>query len=252
MRHFLVSAAPVCAVAFLAGCATPPPEPPPPPPIYMTSGASSAEITANVVGTAANEGDRPMLDAFVLAVRNEMQSRGYWLDADDPDVLVELGVSSEEIDRSVKNVTLVGSFSIKATMPVRHNLTIGSETFKVQSEQSLGEEAARADLVRLAMPRAKRWIGSNAGPMDTGLAATIVHIVGGDLDPSEDSRVLADFVRAAHDTDGTLQVRELQRDADARSYKYRVVYAKGKFPPPVGFLGRVLAAHPELPLTPVP
>ncbi len=192
-----------------------------------------------------------MLDSFMAAVRNELQARGYWLEADAPEVLVELGVSSEEIDRSGKNVTLGGVFSLKATVPVRRGITLGAETFKVQSEQSLGEEAAQADLVRIAMPRAHRWIGGDALPADTALDAAIIHIKGAELDPSEDRRVLAGFIQAVQGTDGTLLIKEISRDDQVRSYKFRIVYVKGKFPPK-RFLETVLTAHPELQLTLIP
>ena len=236
------------AAAFLAGCATPPPAPPPP--VYMTSRAAFSDLTANVVGTAATEADAPMLEAFALAVRNEMQVRGYRLDAEEPDVLVDLKASEKVLDRSGRNVTLAGSFSAVATLPARRNIEIASEKFSVQSEQSLGEDAARADLVRIAMPRVHRWVGANVLPADTGMSALNVQIVGGELDPSEDPRVVAAFVQAAGDTDGTLRVRELSSDSEARLYKFRIVYATGKFPPG-GYLSAVLASHPELPLTPV-
>lgn len=249
MKTFIRTAPVLAAAAFLVGCATPPP-PPPPPPVYMTSQTAFSDLTANVVGTAATEDDAPMLDAFVLAVRNEMQVRGYRLDAEEPDLLVELAVSEKVLDRSVRNVTLSGSFSAVATLPARRNLVVASDKFSVQSEQCLGEDAARADLVRIAMPRVRRWVGSNVLPADTGMTAMDVRIVGGELDPSEDSRVLAAFVQAAGGTDGTLRVRELSRDAEARRYKFRIVYATGKFPPG-GYLSSVLAAHPELPFTPV-
>lgn len=239
------------AIALSAGCATPPPPPPPPPPpVYMTTSALGTELTANVVGTAATEDDRPMLDAFVLAVRNEMQVRGYRLDAEEPEVIVELKASERVLDRSGRNVTLEGTFSAAATMPARRNLKIAADTFAVQSEQSLGEDAARADLVRIAMPRVHRWVGTNVLPADTGMTAVNVQLVGGELDPSEDPRVVAAFVQAAIDTDGTLRVRELSRDAEARRYKFRIVHVTGKFPPG-GYLSAILASHPELPLTPL-
>ena len=238
----------LAAIAVIAaGCATPPP----PPPVYMTVRSSASELSANVVGTAKTEASRPMLDAFANAVRNELQGRGYWLDVDSPETLVELTVGERVLDRSGRNVSLAGDFSIAATVPVRHNMKLGTQTFSLQSEQTLGEEAARADLVRLALPRVHQWVGDHAQPGDTGLDAQIVHIVGAELDPSEDRRALADFIQAARGTDGVLLVKETQRDHEARSYKFRIVYAKGKFPPG-RFLGAFLASHPELPLTQVP
>ncbi len=246
----LASLTSVCAVALLAGCASPPP-PPPPPPVYMTTSALGTELTANVVGTAETESDRAMLDAFSLAVRNELTARGYRLEADDPDVLVELKVSENVLDRSGRNVTLSGTFSLVVTTPVRRGIRIGVETFAVQSEQSLGEDAARADLVRLVLPRVRRWIGTNALPADTGLGAVVVNIVGAELDPADDARVAAAFAGAAGDAEGVLRVGEISRDPEARRYRYRVVYVNAKFPTPAGFLGAILAAHPELPLTPV-
>lgn len=216
----------------------------------MTTSALGTELTANVVGTAESEADQSMLDAFALAVRNELAARGYRLETEDPDVLVELHVSEKVLDRSGRNVTLSGTFSLMVTTPVRRGIRIGAETFAVQSEQHLGEDAARADVVRLVMPRVRRWIGTNALPADTGLGAVVVNIVGAELDPSDDVRVAAAFAQAAGNTEGVLRVGEISRNPEVRRYKYRIVYVKGKFPPPVGFLGTILAAHPELPLTP--
>jgi hypothetical protein len=189
-----------------------------------------------------------MLDAFTVAVRNELSQRGYWLDVDAPDVLVELGVGERVLDRSGRNVTLAGDFSLAATVPVRRGLSLGAETYSLQSEQSLGEEAARTDLVRLALPRAHRWIGNHVQPAETGLEVVNVIILGVEIAPSEDRAVLAGFVQAVRNTDGALAIRETARDEQARTYKFRIVYIKGKFPPG-GFLWTVLAAHPELPLT---
>ncbi len=246
LRSFVSATCLLLSVAMLVtGCATPPP---PPPPVYMTASSTPSELSVNVVGTASTEASRPMLDAFATAVRNELQQRGYWLDVDAPEVLVELSVGERVLDRTGKNVILAGDFSLAATVPVRHNLVLGKETYSLQSEQSLGEEAARSKLVLLALPRAHRWIGDHAQPDDTGLAAVIVHVKGAELDPSEDRQVLGDFIQVVRETDGVQLIREMSRDEQTRSYKFRVVYAKGKFPPG-RFLETVLAAHPELRLT---
>ena len=240
-------AAVFAAAAFAAGCASPPP--PPPPPVATIGGALSSSLTASVAATAETKGAEALLAPVLAAVREELARVGYRLETETPDVTVAVRVSAEILGRSGPKRELRGTFSLVADVPVRDGMKLGSGSISVENEDLLGEEAARADLLRRALPRVRRWIAENARPEDTGLLALDLRVSCVTDAPDEDAARFGAFEKAVAGTDGVESFLPTHRDDGARQRKYRAVVRRASFPPG-RFLETIAAAHPELELAP--
>ena len=190
-----------------------------------------------------------MLAPVLAAVREELARVGFRLETETPDVTVSVLVSDEILGRNGAKREFKGTFALAAEVPVRGGAKLGSGSFSVENETLLGEEAARADLLRRALPRLRRWVAENARPEDTGLQALDLRVSCVTVAPDEDARLFGFFETAVAGTDGVESFRETLRDNDARFRKYHAVIRRACFPPG-RFLEVIAADHPELELAP--
>ncbi len=240
-------AAVFAAAAFAAGCASPPPQPPPP--VEIIVGSLPSSLTASVVATAETKTAEGLLAPALAAVREEFARIGYRIEAESPDVLIVLRVSDRILARREAKREFEGTFSVDASVPVRHDMKLASESFSVQNEDIASVEAAQANLLRRALPRLRRWIVENARPEDTGLLALDLRVSCVTDAPDEDAARFGAFEKAVAGTDGVESFLPTHRDDGARQRKYRAVVRRASFPPG-RFLETIAAAHPELELAP--
>ncbi|HNR72300.1 MAG TPA: hypothetical protein P5233_17975 [Candidatus Paceibacterota bacterium] len=225
------------------GPLTPPPTSGRPGPDNMAAEASAEAVRHfNFVVTAAGTGP---VEPVRQAVEGRLAQSGYKLNAEAPDIQVQLAVRAAEFDRAGGYLRYEGTTEVGVNR-VWDNKRLGYDSVSVRGRRGLGaDEAMRNLAAELANGTAAR-VMAYARPEQSGLAVQDVTIrrpwlVGRDPNTvwihDRDPEYAQRFIAAVRQIRGVVYCAMVAHDYDQRALTFRVVYLADALPE--GLLNRL-------------
>ncbi len=199
--------------------------------------ASLSEARLLNVAVAAT-GAAPVADAVRRKVESGLAEKQFNLDAQAPDMQVNLTVSQTVFDRSGNYVILDGTADASVTRSFDRQ-TVGHQTLTVRADRQLGEDVAARVLGEKLGSAAAEWVVKTAGSAVIDLAAVDVTVrrpwrpfSGSDV--AAYAKLFTDRVSAIP---GVKSCRVVSQENADRTLVFRVLYFRQEIPE--GVLNRI-------------
>jgi hypothetical protein len=215
---------------------------------------ASAEAVRHFNFLVTTSGTGPA-DAVRKAVEGRLAAAGYKMNADAPDIRVQLAVGSSEFDRAGNYIRYQGTVEA-GVHRTWDNKRLGFDTFSVRGKRGLGADEAMGNLTAELADGTAARVMDFARPEQSGLAVMDVTIkrpwlVG--RDPStlwvydRDPEYAQRFIAAVKRIRGVVYCAMVAHDYDQRALTFRLVYLADAMPE--GVLNR-LATLDDLKIKP--
>ena len=181
------------------------------------------------------------------AAETALVSGGFTVSTGEPDVRVDMSVTSSQFDKFGDYYVIEGAVpSAKVTVPIKAGKVVAQTAFPtVRGERVLGKDKAIDSVAARLVPEISSWIGANVTPKAIGLAAQTIVVQRRTLFyKSEDPLFVKKFVEAVNSLNGVLECRYVSGEPTERLYEFRVVYDADGFPE--GLVTHIIAACKKL------
>jgi hypothetical protein len=223
---------------------TPPPTSGRPVPDTMAAEASAEAVRHfNFIVTAS--GANPA-EAIRQAVEGRLAENGYKMNADAPDIKVQLAVRSSEFDRAGSYLRYEGTVEAGVNR-TWDNKRLGFDSASARGKRGLGADEAMRQLTAELSDACANLVMKFARPEQSGLAALDVTIrrpwlVGRDPNTlwvyDRDPEYAQRFIAAVKQIRGVVYCAMVAHDYDKRALTFRVVYLADALPE--GLLNRLV------------
>ena len=174
-------------------------------------------------------------EAVRQAVEGRLAADGYKLNADTPDILVNLAVRSAEFDRAGEYLRYEGTVEagVNRTWDSKR---LGFESLSARGKRGLGADEALRNLTASLSESTTAFVAKAARPEQAGLAALDVTIRRSWL-TTRDPEYARRFIHAAKQQRGIVYCALVAEDDDTRVLIFRMVYLADAVPE--GLLNRL-------------
>lgn len=205
---------------------TPPPTSGRPVPDTMAAEASAEAVRHfNFVVTASGAGP---VESVRQAVEGRLAENGYKMNAEAPDIQVQLAVRSAEFDRSGSYLRYEGTTEVGVNR-AWDNKRLGYDSVSVRGKRGLGADEAMRNLAgELASGTASR-VMNYARPEQSGLAVVDVTVKRPWL-KTRDPEYAQRMIRAVKAQPGVVYCALVAHDYDTKMLTFRIVYLADAMP----------------------
>jgi hypothetical protein len=205
---------------------------------------ASAETVRHFNFVVKATGDAPA-NAVRQAVEGRLAAAGYKLNADAPDILVQIAVRSSEFDRSGGYLRYEGT-SEAGVNRSWDNKRLGFDTVSVRGKRGLGADEAMRNLTSELSEGTAALVMNFARPEQSGLTAVDITVKRPWL-KTHDPEYAQQFIRTVKQQPGVVYCALVPHDYDTKTLTFRIVHLADAMPE--GVLNRLVSQR-ELGLKP--